>query len=163
MPSDCTISVPIPQDRESFIGTGYKSGSGLSQQHYYCDYKNQDLSDTSSLLRLQKKRKAQLLKRIEGIAALQANWNGYGATSFSPEVLQKARSFVEDVVYYKTKVFPTGRDSIQFEFDSIPGKYLEIEVFSDHYAMLFEKGAAQEEYDSVTRNCVLQKIAEYYA
>ncbi|MDI9426627.1 MAG: hypothetical protein QM400_01420 [Spirochaetota bacterium] len=38
-----------------------------------------------------------------------------------------------------------------------------IESFSDHYAMLFEKGAAQEEYESVSRNYVLQKIAEYYA
>ena len=162
MASDCTISAPIPQDPESFIGTGYKSGSRLSQQHYYCDYKNKDLSDTGSLLSLQKKWKTQLLKRIEGIAGLQDNWNDYGATSFSPEVLQRACSLVEDIVY-KTKVFPTGRNSIQFEFDSIPGQYLEIEVFSDHYAVLFEKGAAQEEYESVSRNYVLQKIAEYYA
>ena len=162
MASDCTISAPIHQDRESFIGTGYKSGSRLYQRHYYGGDKNQDLSDTGFLLSLQKKWKTQLLKRIEGIAALQDNWNGYGASSFSPEVLQRARSLVEDIVY-KAKVFPTGRNSIQFEFDSIPGKYLEIEVFSDHYAVLFEKGAAQEEYESVSRNNVLQKIAEYYA
>ena len=111
---------------------------------------------------LKKQEKAQMIQRIESFSQLGENWNAYGASSFSPEVLQRARSLVEDIVY-KAKVFPTGRNSIQFEFDSIPGKYLEIEVFSDHYAVLFEKGAAQEEYESVSRNYVLQKIAEYYA
>ena len=111
---------------------------------------------------LKKQEKAQMIQRIESFSQLGENWNAYGASSFSPEVLQRARSLVEDIVY-KAKVFPTGCNSIQFEFDSIPGKYLEIEVFSDHYAVLFEKGAAQEEYESVSRNYVLQKIAEYYA
>jgi|GEM_PF-1509397 hypothetical protein len=163
MASDSTINAPIHQDRESFVGTGYKSGSRLSRQYYYYyNYdKNADFSDTSSFLRLQKKRKTQLLQRIESIAALQDNWNGYGATSFSSEVLQRARSLVEDLVY-KTKVFPTGRDSIQFEFDSIPGKYLEIEVFADHYAFLYEDGKIQEEVDLASREDVLKKVAAYH-
>ena len=111
---------------------------------------------------LKKQENAHMIQRIESFSQLGENWNGYRASSFSPEVLQRARSLVEDIVY-KVKVFPTGRNSIQFEFDSIPGKYLEIEVFADHYAVLFEKGTAQEEYESVSRNSVLQKIAEYYA
>ena len=111
---------------------------------------------------LQKKEKAQMIQRIEGFAQLGENWNGYAASPFSPEVIKKARSLAEDIAY-EAKVFPTSRNSIQFEFDSIPGKYLEIEVFSDHCAMLFGEGVVQEQYESVSRNYILQKIAEYYA
>ena len=111
---------------------------------------------------LKKQEKAQMIQRIESFSQLGENWNAYGASSFSAEVIKRARSLADDISC-EAKVFPTGRDSIQFEFDSIPGKYLEIEVFSDHYAVLFEKGVAQEEYESVSRNYVLQKIAEYYA
>jgi hypothetical protein len=38
-----------------------------------------------------------------------------------------------------------------------------IESPSDHFAVVFEKQAAQEEYESVSHTYVLQKIVEYHA
>jgi hypothetical protein len=162
MPNNCTISRHIVQDEDSFIGTGYQAGTKVLSLCYYHSNKDKELLDTSSLQYLQKQRKIQMLQRIESIAQLEDNWNDYGAPAFSSKVIDRARSLVEDIPY-KVKIFPTDRNTIQFEFDSIPGKYLEIEVFLDRYAVLYEKGATQEELDSVTRNEVLQKIADYHA
>ncbi len=71
-------------------------------------------------------RKANLLKLNE-IASLKENWNSYGASPFSPKLLETARRIIIGLSI-QPEVFPTADDSIQIEYDGPQGSYLEIQI-----------------------------------
>ena len=72
--------------------------------------------------------KANNLLCLLEIQQLQNNWNGNGANSFSQDLLARARRIVM-TSFIQASIFPTARDSIQFEYENDIGDYLEIEVF----------------------------------
>ncbi len=157
MSDACIMGSKIIRYQQFFIGTGYANGTILSAG--FCDAASADTGNVGSE---EKERKGMLNRRIDSIAKLKDDWNGYGATPFSSAVVGNARALVS-LLPCKAKVFPTAQSSIQFEFDTVPGKYLEVEVFSDHYAMFFDDSTVREELDSATQEYILQRIAEYNA
>lgn len=72
--------------------------------------------------------KSNNLTRLFEIAQLPQNWNGNGASSFSQKLLSIAKNIVETSLI-QASIFPTARDSIQFEYENDIGDYLEFEVF----------------------------------
>ena len=104
----------------------------------------------------------KLIDRINYFAGFGDNWNGYGASALPPSVISKAKDLIEHLPE-KAKVFPTAQSSIQFELDYLPGKYLEIEVFSDSYASFFEAGSLSEDHERMSYNAILEKIKAYDA
>ena len=70
------------------------------------------------------------LKRLDEIAQLEDNWDGYSAYAFSFEHIIKAKEFAETIEEYSPYVFPTANNSIQFE-TTYNGNYIEWELFSD--------------------------------
>lgn len=153
----CVCGPSIIRYRQFFIGTGYTKGTILPTG--FCDDASVDTGNVDSE---EKNRRQMLNRRIDSIAKLNDDWNGYGAAPFSSAVVGNARALVS-LLPCKAKVFPTSQSSIQFEFDTIPGRYLEVEVFSDHYAMFFDDSTVQEELDSTTQEYILQRIAQYNA
>jgi hypothetical protein len=66
---------------------------------------------------------------IKRLADLKDNWNGYGAKPFSEDALIKIQSLC-DLLKTPFKVFPTGRGSIQFEWEK-EENYFELEVYEN--------------------------------
>lgn len=67
---------------------------------------------------------------IDSFRNLEYNWNGYGALNFSDSVIDNSRS----ALYFLDRqpdIFPTGRNSVQFEYEKLNGDYLEFEIFED--------------------------------
>ena len=64
-----------------------------------------------------------LKSRIDEFAGLEQGWNGYNAPPIPEMVIERSRRFAS-ALKKEAEVFPTGRESIQFEFDN-----MEIEIF----------------------------------
>lgn len=79
---------------------------------------------------------ADSLQRLIEIAALQDNWNGNGASAFSQAIIDKAKSLVLSLSMQPV-ILPTGRDSIQMEYENKNGDYLEFELFENGRLKLF--------------------------
>lgn len=102
---------------------------------------------------------------IEEIEKLEPNWNGYGAEPISPIVIEHARQIIKnlDADVQPEHIYPTGRNSIQFEWELVDGSYLEFEIFGNEIKVLevpkrvYNKA---KEYAVTLENCkVLNKIA----
>ncbi|MFH6603444.1 hypothetical protein ACEZ3G_08145 [Maribacter algicola] len=70
------------------------------------------------------------LKKLENFKNLPDNWNGYGGLGFEENFLDSIKEIIKDTSY-QPEIFPTGRNSIQFEF-SKGENFLEVEIFHDH-------------------------------
>ena len=68
------------------------------------------------------------LERLEDIAKLEADWNGYGAEPFSSALVDVVRNIILSL-NEQPEIFPTGRKSIQLEYHEPKDNYLEFEVF----------------------------------
>lgn len=73
---------------------------------------------------------------LEEISKLGDNWDSYGATAFDSKVIQRAKDILE-IVTHCPMVFPTGRGSIQFEWENPNGGYLEFEIYADKVTYLW--------------------------
>lgn len=67
---------------------------------------------------------------LQKISELKSNWNGYGANGFSNSLINRCKSFIEEIGF-QPDIFPTANDSIQFEWKNPQGDYLEIEFYED--------------------------------
>lgn len=76
-----------------------------------CMYINEDMRDN--------------LNQLDMIEQLEDDWNGEGAAAFSKELIARVRDIIMQLKL-QPEVFPTARDSIQFEY-YINNKYLEVE------------------------------------
>ena len=70
------------------------------------------------------------LRVMNEIAGLKDGWNGNGADAFSSELTNRCSGILRRLEV-QPDVFPTGEDSIQFEWEKDDGSYLEMEVFED--------------------------------
>ena len=70
------------------------------------------------------------LKKINDISLLKENWNGYGALTFSKETILTAQNVIS-LLSKQPDLYPTGRDSIQMQYELPDNSYLEFEVFKD--------------------------------
>ena len=91
------------------------------------------------------------------IEQYEQNWNGYGADPFPADLLQMCEAFAEQFPF-SFEVYPTGRNSIQFEWETAKGAYIEFEIFSTHIScyLLLNNG---EEEESTINIHDLKKIA----
>lgn len=93
----------------------------------------------------------EALLQIAQIAELKDNWNGYGAESFTKKVIDNAKQ-AADCLPEADGIFPTGRDSIQFQWERSDNTYIEVEVYENRIGVLFVpqrdyQRAAHEEYE----------------
>ena len=73
-------------------------------------------------------------KVFDDISKLEYNWNGYEAEPFKQEFLDSCKTLIKQLIV-EPKIFPTGRDSIQIEYEGKNG-YLEFEIFEDKIGAL---------------------------
>ena len=77
---------------------------------------------------------------LQAISELSDNWNDNGASGFSMHLINLARDFL-CALPFEPGVFPTARDSIQFEYENSRGDYLEFEIFDDGSLKVFSYAA----------------------
>lgn len=106
--------------------------------------------------------KYENLLRIDEIGQLQDDWNGNGASSFSEELLSTAKGIVRNTPV-QASIFPTARDSIQFEYENDDDDYLELEVFEDKRVKKFlfdHNGNSLTEYIAI--DDISEVVSEFY-
>lgn len=67
------------------------------------------------------------IKRLNEIKRLTYDWNGYGAGPFSKSLIRKCKKIIFGLVV-QPEIFPSGRDSILFEYEFNNEIHLEFEV-----------------------------------
>lgn len=70
------------------------------------------------------------LDKLREITKFEDNWNGYGANPFSNKVIEKSIQIIKNIET-QPKLFPTGRSSIQMQYELEDNSYLEFEIFDD--------------------------------
>ena len=77
------------------------------------------------------------IKKLNDISSLPDNWDGDGATSFASSIIENAKQLI-DTLSVQPDIFPTSRNSIQFEYENDKKEYLEFELFDkDHINCYF--------------------------
>lgn len=70
------------------------------------------------------------IKRLRDIESLGFDWNGYGAKPFSGALIDKCERIVAEL-FVQPLIYPTGRSSIQFQYELSDRSYLEFEIFEN--------------------------------
>ena len=79
------------------------------------------------------------LQKLSDIAKFEANWDGYGAKSFSSAnaLITKAKQIIFSLpVQNQPSLFPTARRSIQLEYRLQDNTYLEFELFEERIIVM---------------------------
>ncbi|MCA0234022.1 MAG: hypothetical protein LCH91_26435 [Bacteroidetes bacterium] len=69
-------------------------------------------------------------KKIESFKQLPKNWNMAGALQYDKNFIDNVELLLVNTAI-QPKIFPTGRNSIQFEYEKDNGDYLEFEIFNN--------------------------------
>lgn len=75
---------------------------------------------------------------LEEYRELEDGWNGYGAPAIPDDVIDLAKEVATqpEIASRAPTVFPTGRETIQFEFSDANGDEAELEIFSREDSIL---------------------------
>ena len=84
------------------------------------------------------------LVTLRGFKNLAENWNGNGAMPFEAGLIEKATGMMM-ALKRQPQIFPTARQSVQFEYHKANGDYLEFEIFKDKIIAYSEQ--MNEEYE----------------
>ena len=122
--------VEIPRSISADIPAIISTPSGLDSRY------NGNIILTWEGISIMTSKMEESLLRINQIEALENNWNGNGAAAFSKEILAKARELVA-LLSEQPTILPTGRDSIQLEYEKENGDYLEFELFEGGRLKMF--------------------------
>lgn len=100
------------------------------------------------------------IKRLRDIENLGFDWNGYGAKPFSDILIDKCEEIVASLSV-QPSIYPTGRNSIQFQYELVDRSYLEFEVFEDKTLCLqVSKRVYSKATESVITEAEENKIKE---
>lgn len=112
----------------------------------------------------------QLTKKVRNINTILSfkklgfDWNGGGAEPITDNIIQKALDAINSAALkFQPEVFPTARQSIQFEYEKSNSNYLEIEIFKDKYSAYSEINEKNTEYESISFNEAIKLIDEFYS
>ena len=89
-----------------------------------------------SPIKVSKDKLAFNLSRLNDIAELREDWNGYGAAPIPDCVISEAIRIISDLNEQPDAIFPTGRKSIQFEYHLSDKSYLEFEIFDEKVVVI---------------------------
>lgn len=135
--------------------------NGLNDIMYHKIQNTSDSSNPDAISRYSLK-KSELQNKILSFRHLNENWNGYNALPISDDTINEATYLLHQLSGLPS-VFPTGRDSIQFEYENFETEnYLEIEVFAnkhtESYAILGDEEIEASNLAINELNKIINKI-----
>ena len=106
------------------------------------------------------------LDRLSNIKELKKDWDGYGSSAISDAVIERAKKFIECIVI-QPLMFPTGRDSIQMQYELNDKSYLEFEIYRTKVMSMFVpkrkyEEAVFEEFTDIEIDQFNQMVKEFY-
>lgn len=153
-----------PLDKISFGGAvnfmvlaaflaAYQANTPLDQQQKTYSIPNSSSSSLHDYFSTEAKSYSNLLARIDEIKSLDDNWNDFGASKFSAELIGRTKEFLYSIseMSHVISIFPTAVDSIQLEWEK-ESTYAEAEVFLDRikiYAEVNDKEVANISSESI--------------
>lgn len=75
------------------------------------------------------------LDRLDNIALLKDDWDGYDGKKINETSITVSRNIIRNILKQPV-LYPTGRDSIQLQFELKDKSYLEFEVFQNRITCL---------------------------
>ncbi len=117
-----------------------------------------DLQDSNQYYPLVLKENIQLL---ESYKTLPHNWNYNEAEPFSGEIVEKVIRIIKKLKS-QPQIFPTGRMSIQLEYEKDNGDYLEFEIFEDKILTYNELGGKEGDESSIDECSLFEKAKEFH-
>jgi hypothetical protein len=102
------------------------------------------------------------LKTLSGFKQLPYNWNGNGAVPFETDLLKKSALIIMSLKH-QPQIFPTARQSIQFEYQKKNGDYLEFEIFENKIIVYSEQAAQEKEYELNSMQEINDIVESFYA
>lgn len=105
-------------------------------------------------------------KRLEQISHLADDWNGYGAKSFPSALVEKCQSIFL-ALPVPPHIYPTGRQSIQFQYELPDRSYLEFEIFEKRTMCLLVpqrqySRAETKEFTSCEKEKITEMVIKFY-
>lgn len=89
-------------------------------------------------------RKAEAFQRLRDIQAWKDGWDGEHARAIPENVIHQAQIILADL-HHVPEIYPTGRRTVQFQYEKEDRSYLEFEIFQDHIGMLYVPQRKYEE------------------
>jgi len=114
---------------------------------------------------LQYQKKTDNIEKLKSFQKLPDNWNDHGAKSFDENLIERCINLIKSSALqnYQPDIFPTGRDSIQFEYEKSNGEYLEIEIYLNHFAYFYIDFLGHEkESEDADWEDILKLINEFH-
>lgn len=124
-----------------------------------------ELSQTQSADDERSEKLLHNLERLNSFRFLRPGWNGYDADPLDDAVISRARDVLLKTWFLKhnPEIFPTARDSIQFEYRREDGGYLEVEIYGDSFGVYLSAGGKETEKDGLSRDEITAMIRDFYA
>lgn len=94
-------------------------------------------------------------QRLQEISQLKAGWDGHNARPVSERIINRTKELLIELPS-GAKIYPTGRSTIQIEYNKGEDYYFEIEVFSSSYEIYWVKGDQEFEGNSNKRELLNQ-------
>ena len=91
------------------------------------------------------KKKSENLTKLREYSQLEDNWNFEGAKAFSKKLIDLTWDKIGKFEI-QPEVFPTMRESIQFEYEKENGDYLEFEIYEDKIEVFDIINKSENEY-----------------
>src|SRR5699024_3614962 len=85
---------------------------------------------------IEEQMKMSNVNKVKSFLNLEQNWNDKDALPFTPDLVFKTIQLLL-AMDKQPEIFPTSRESIQFEYEKNNGDYLEFEIFQDGIHMFF--------------------------
>ena len=104
------------------------------------------------------------LTRLEEFRMLEKDWNGYGAEPIPFAAIDRVISIIKRLSV-QPEIFPTGRETIQLEWDMNDGDYLEFEIGTDTIGMLFvpeRNYHAPTERETITEHELFEAAEQFF-
>ena len=108
--------------------------------------KSNDEKELSEIIRFINQRKKQKnMAKLHEYSQLEDNWNLDGAKCFSKKLIDLTWEKIDELEI-QPEVFPTMRESIQFEYEKENGDYLEFEIYEDKIEVFCILDKGEKEY-----------------
>lgn len=123
-------------------------------------FNNQTLNDQETT------RRTKNLARLQSMQRLEPGWNGYGAPMIGRDALQRAQQFLETIGdnQQPDRVVPSGRGTVQIEYERPNGNYLEIEFGANEIGLLLALPDGEEiEEEDASMDRAIALTRRYHA
>lgn len=101
------------------------------------------------------------IEKISSFRDLPEGWNGYDATPISQKLIDVVAQILTRLSR-QPEIFPTGRNSIQLEYEKLNGDYLEFEIFENGVVNMYLQRGDTELEQELSVEEIFQKVVDFY-